>query len=214
MTIFGRRWSSILETWLAHRSWYFKIMASMLETSASSRTSTLVIKSLQWMLRMVRRQQRWKRSRRRMWLGRWPRSQNRKEWREQQPYRHGSLFYISDFCCSTLVCIVCRRSCWPLQVYCLFPCRSWHQKRWCNQDRKTAEWISIQSRQCWCEVVDILHGELAGEEPQSSWGWLLGQTTARHLQSRMWRVEGLPLCGRQGQHHQWREDLGSASPAS
>ena len=28
----------------------------------------------------------------------------------------------------THVCIECRRSCWPLQVYCLFPCRSWHQK--------------------------------------------------------------------------------------
>ena len=46
-----------------HRSCYFKIMASILETSACSRTSTLVIKSLQWMLRMVRRQRWWKRSR-------------------------------------------------------------------------------------------------------------------------------------------------------
>ena len=54
--------------WPAHRSWYFKIMASILETSACSRTSTLVIKSLQWMLRMVRKQRWWKRSRRRMWL--------------------------------------------------------------------------------------------------------------------------------------------------
>ena len=61
-TIFGRRWSSILETWPAQRSWYFKIMASMLGTSACSRTSTLVMKSLQWMLRMVRRQRWWKRS--------------------------------------------------------------------------------------------------------------------------------------------------------
>ena len=68
MAIFGRRWSSILETRPAHRSWYFKIMASMLETSASSRTSTLVMKSLQWMLRMVRKQRWWKRSRRRLWL--------------------------------------------------------------------------------------------------------------------------------------------------
>ena len=60
MTIFGRRWSSIRETRPAHRSWYFKIKASMLETSACSRTSTLVINSVQRMLRMVRRQRWWK----------------------------------------------------------------------------------------------------------------------------------------------------------
>ena len=54
-TILGRRWSSILETCPAHRRWYFKIMASMLQTSACSRNSTLVMKALQWMLRMVRR---------------------------------------------------------------------------------------------------------------------------------------------------------------
>lgn len=36
-TIFGGRWSSILETWLAQYSWYFRHVALMLVTSANSR---------------------------------------------------------------------------------------------------------------------------------------------------------------------------------
>ena len=44
-TTLGRRWSSILDTWPAHWSLYFSRMASMLGTSACSRTSTFVMNS-------------------------------------------------------------------------------------------------------------------------------------------------------------------------
>jgi hypothetical protein len=66
--LFGKRWSSILETCPAHRSFVKINMASILGVSACSRTMMFVTKSLQWMLRMVRRQRWWKRSRSHMWL--------------------------------------------------------------------------------------------------------------------------------------------------
>ena len=56
-------------------------------------------------------------------------------------------------------------------------------------------------------MIDNLHGELAGEESPS----FSGQTAVRHLQSNIWRVEGLALYGRQGQR---KGRLGSALPAS
>ena len=55
-TIFGRRWSSILETCPAQRSCALRSMTSMLVALAISGTSMLVTKSLQWGFRMVCRQ--------------------------------------------------------------------------------------------------------------------------------------------------------------
>ena len=65
--ILGKRWSSILETCPTQRSCDFSSMASILVSFACSRTSTFVTNSLQWMLRMVRRQRWCKLSRSRSW---------------------------------------------------------------------------------------------------------------------------------------------------
>lgn len=51
--ILGRRWSSILKLYPSQRSCVFNNMASVLVTSACSRTSMLVMNLLQWMFRMV-----------------------------------------------------------------------------------------------------------------------------------------------------------------
>ena len=52
--ILGKQWFLILEICPAQRNSDFICMALMLVTFAWSRTSTLVTKSLQWMLRMVK----------------------------------------------------------------------------------------------------------------------------------------------------------------
>lgn len=66
-TTVGRWWSSILATCPTQRRCDFNSGASRLMVSVCTSTSIFVVKSLQWMLRMVRRHCWWKCSSRRSW---------------------------------------------------------------------------------------------------------------------------------------------------
>ena len=173
--ILSKWWLSILETYPAQRCWDFSSMALMLVNFNFSRTSILVMKSLQWMLRLMLGSTGWI-----IWgvicgANKWSKTELYR--RVPRLYTRWSLCPSSGVCCTPCVYVVCRMHCLLLPACCQFPCQSWYLMWWCTSGRWSDRPLSTQLLQWWYGEGGTLPKVQAGGVLLSSLNWLLAQRT-------------------------------------